>query len=227
MRYAIYYAPPPGTRLHHLGASWLGRDAFGHVSPTKKLSLGAITDDPMHYGFHATLKAPFSMKDGQNYADLLASFESFARGRSAVYSGKIVLRDVDGFLALVPEHPPQALDQLASDCVEHFDTFRGPPDEVELARRRKSVLTTRQEIHLEKWGYPYVHEDFRFHMTLTRRLSAEEKSCIFPTAQKHFTDVIGTEVIIDQLCIFHEANSQLPFTVQHSAKLGLGRPKAL
>ncbi|HEY5364796.1 MAG TPA: hypothetical protein VIJ49_11400, partial [Aestuariivirga sp.] len=95
MRYAIYYAPPPGTRLHHLGASWLGRDAFGHASPLKKLSLGAITDDPMHYGFHATLKAPFSMKDGRNYADLLASFESFARGRSAVYSGKIVLRDVD------------------------------------------------------------------------------------------------------------------------------------
>jgi len=107
--------------------------------------------------------------------------------------------------------------------VEHFDLFRRPPDEAEIARRRKAKLTAQQEAYLQKWGYPYVFDEFRFHMTLTRRLTPEEKQSVMPAAQKHFAEVIGRELIIDQICIFRELNAQHPFTVEHSAKLSIGK----
>lgn len=223
MRYAIYYAPEPGTRLHHLGASWLGRDAFSQGLPPKKSALGAIVDDPARYGFHATLKAPFQLREGQTFGQLAASSDAFAESRSVVSSGKLALQDIEGFLALVPERQPEALDQLAGACVEHFDVFRRPPDVAELVRRRNAKLTPRQDANLETWGYPYVFADFRFHMTLTRRLSPEEQAAVIPSAQRHFADIIGRELIIDQLCIFQELHPQHVFTVEHCAKLGTGK----
>ncbi len=45
----------------------------------------------------------------------------------------------------------------------------------ELQRRRAANLTPRQEFLLMHWGYPYVLDEFRFHMTLTRRLPDEKQ----------------------------------------------------
>lgn len=223
MRYAIYYAPEPGTRLHHLGASWLGRDAFGQGTAPKKSAFGAIVDEPARYGFHATLKAPFFPREGQNLPQLVVALDKFAENHSVVSSGRVVLREIEGFLALIADQQSQALNDLASSCVEYFEPFRRPPNDAELLRRRIAKLTERQNINLEKWGYPYVFEDFRFHMTLTRKLSAEEKSAIMPAAQKHFTEIIGRELIIDHLCIFQELHPQNVFTVEHCAKLEAGK----
>jgi len=223
MRYAIYFAPAPGLRLHHLGASWLGRDAFGQSPAPKKSPLGALIDDPARYGFHATIKAPFALKDGRSYSEFASAFDRFTKLRPAIAVGKIALRDMDGYLALVPELQSSAVDDLASACVEQFDGFRRPADEAELTRRRKAKLTPQQDLYLEKWGYPYVFEEFRFHMTLTRRLTPEERQSVMPQAQRHFAEVIGRELIVDQLCIFREVGPQHPFTVEHTGKLSLGR----
>ena len=67
---------------------------------------------------------------------------------------------------------------LAQACVETFEPFRAPLAEEELARRRAVPLSARQEANLERWGYPYVAEDFRFHMTLTARLFGAELSAV-------------------------------------------------
>src|SRR3546814_3179533 len=68
---------------------------------------------------------------------------------------------LDGFLALVPSGPSDALEALAAGCVQRFERFRAPPSALELARRRSNGLTPRQERNLKDWGYPYVLEDFR------------------------------------------------------------------
>ena len=72
-----------------------------------------------------------------------------------------------GFLALTPSEPFEELDRLAADCVAAFDRFRAPAAEAELARRRRTGLSLRQEALLLRWGYPYVMDAFRFHLTLT------------------------------------------------------------
>ena len=46
-------------------------------------------------------------------------------------------------------------------------------------------LTARQDAMLVRWGYPYVFDTWFFHMTLTRRLSAEEKRVFMPAAEAH------------------------------------------
>src|SRR3546814_20748675 len=76
---------------------------------------------------------------------------------------------LDGFLALVPSGPSDALEALAAGCVQRFERFRAPPSALELARRRSNGLTPRQERNLKDWGSPYVLADFRFHLTLTAR----------------------------------------------------------
>jgi 2'-5' RNA ligase len=222
-RHAIYYAPAPGTRLHQLGASWVGRDAFDTHAAKAMSPLGDWADDAARYGFHATLKAPFTLAESQNPSALQLALDAFAQVHRPASSGKLVLRDMDGFLALVPEFQSDALSDLAAACVMHFDPFRRAADEKELARQRKAPLTERQEANLLRWGYPYVLADFRFHMTLSRRLTDAEKSIALPIAQSHFAEVIGQELVVDHLCIFQEPAPLQPFMVQHCAHLKSGK----
>ena len=51
--------------------------------------------------------------------------------------------------------------------------FARPPGAAELERRRKAGLSAAQEKMLLRWGYPYVLDEFRFHLTLTGRLQPE------------------------------------------------------
>ena len=157
MRYAIYYTPAPGSVLAGFGAAWFAREA-------------SCLDAPRRYGFHGTLKAPFRLAEGAGEAELLRAAERFAGERGALRGPPLGLAVLAGFLALMPSEPFGELDRLAADCVEAFDRFRAPPGEAELARRRRAGLGPRQEALLRRWGYPYVMEAFRFHMTLTDRL---------------------------------------------------------
>ena len=73
MRHAIYFAPPPGTIFHDLGSRWIGRDAFtGEACEQPDLAgIGVVTGDPRRYGFHATLKPPFALRETVNAEALL------------------------------------------------------------------------------------------------------------------------------------------------------------
>ena len=157
MRYAIYYTPLPGTALASFGAAWFARDA-------------PCLDAPRRYGFHGTLKAPFRLAAGTSEAELLGAAGRFAAERPAFSGPALRLSVLAGFLALTPSEPSEALDRLAADCVAVFDRFRAPAAKAELARRRRPGLSPRQDALLLRWGYPYVMDAFRFHMTLTGRL---------------------------------------------------------
>ncbi|HET6522220.1 MAG TPA: DUF1045 domain-containing protein, partial [Geminicoccaceae bacterium] len=175
-RYAIYFAPAPDDPLGAFGNRWLGRDPWtGECLPQPRIPglaperLHAITASPRRYGFHGTLKPPFALAPGATPADLDMAARTFAAARRPV-EVPLALRSLSGFLALVPAEPVPALDALAADCVRAFDSFRAPSDAAELSRRRAAGLTARQDALLLAWGYPYVFEEFRFHLTLTERL---------------------------------------------------------
>ena len=170
--------PAPGSDLDRFGAQLLGYDAFsGQEQPFPD---GIVTQsapdwrdlsrDPRKYGFHATLKAPMTLASGTDEAGLVAACEAFADAPRPIPVIKPVVDSISGFIALVPGEPSAELERLAAECVSEFDSFRAPLTPEDRARRNPAALTPRQCEHLDRWGYPYVMEDFRFHMTLTGRL---------------------------------------------------------
>ncbi|MCB1334728.1 MAG: DUF1045 domain-containing protein [Roseivivax sp.] len=171
-RYAIYYLPPKGP-LAQFGASWLGWDAASGAPVPQPEGAAAMTADPSKYGFHGTLKPPFRLAGHRTAEDLKQAVAILAARHAPVRCGPLRLSRLGRFLALVPSGETEALAQLASACVTGLDDFRGPPAPTELERRRKAGLSQRQEALLLRWGYPYVLDQFRFHLTLTGRLPAD------------------------------------------------------
>jgi putative phosphonate metabolism protein len=177
-RFAIYYLPPEGV-FSEFGAAWLGWDVLSgveatHAGLTGVAGLEEVTRTPRKYGFHATLKPPFKLVDGCTAEDLDAAMSSMAGRCAPAQADGLELSVLGRFLALTLEGDPSGVERVAAACVRDLDAFRAPATEAELARRRKSGLTERQDALLQRWGYPYVMEEFRFHMTLTGRLSDEE-----------------------------------------------------
>jgi hypothetical protein len=105
---------------------------------------------------------------------LQRAVEAFAAGLPPVSGPRLRLARISRFWALTPCAPCPPLDRLANTCVRALDRFRAPPPAAELARRRAAGLTWRQEVLLQHWGYPYVMDEFRFHMTLTMQLDDDE-----------------------------------------------------
>lgn len=170
-RFAVYFVPPPGA-LAEFGAAWLGRDLRrGAAAPQPRLAgldLAALTAAPRRYGFHATLKAPFRPLAGVDGRALVAGLRQVARGMAPVrLSGGLRLAQPGGFLALAPAQDSAELQALAARLVRGMDPFRAPLTPEDRARRRPETLTPRQRAHLDRWGYPWIFADFRFHMTLT------------------------------------------------------------
>ena len=102
----------------------LGYDAFGGDDlPFPDGVLRAsdwrdLTQDPRKYGFHATLKAPFSLADGKTEAELVAACALFAATARPVPVIRPVVGSISGFIAVIPAEPSAELELLAADCVQ-------------------------------------------------------------------------------------------------------------
>lgn len=220
-RYAIYFAPPARSALAELGAEILGRDPeTGEARPQPRLGgidpdrLQAITEDPRHYGFHATLKAPFPLAEGVSGDALHGAAEAFAAGRDPASGPALALASIGGFLALVPSAAAPEVHAVADACVEAFDRFRAPLTAAELERRRRSPLSPAQDRHLERWGYPYVFDEFRFHMTLTARLTDKaEHDHVRSVLAERTAPVCVDPLRIDAIAVYEQADRQSPFLV--------------
>ncbi|MEM6304791.1 MAG: DUF1045 domain-containing protein [Pseudomonadota bacterium] len=203
-RFAIYYVPPDGS-LAEFGAKWLGWDVVtGREVPQFDLpDLHDITMTPRKYGFHGTLKPPFRLKEGQTLEALEAAVSDLAGTLSPADCDRLKLTQLGRFLALTPFGPLDGLQRIAEACVRDLDAFRAPAGEAELARRRKAGLSPRQETLLAQWGYPYVFEEFRFHLTLSGRLPAERLRGWTDTLQVHLPE-LPTPFVIDQIALCGE-----------------------
>jgi putative phosphonate metabolism protein len=226
-RYALYLAPPPSSPLHVTASALLGRDAAADRALPFLVPDGiaaerwqAITEEARGYGFHGTLKPPFRLASGTSATALEAAIADFAAGRAAFAGPPLVLRAISGFLALVPDVADPRIDALANDCVRHFDRFRAPPGESELARRRKAGLTPRQEEYLRRWGYPYVMEAFRLHFTLTCRLADDERAHVAAALRPHVEPFAGEPLCIDALALFVQPAAGAPFTLARRFPFG-------
>lgn len=218
-RYAVYYTPPEGDPLAQRAAAWLGRDAFTGARLARRplpgldgLDLDALTEDPRYYGFHATLKAPFELAPEAHEATLLAFAEGFA-ARQAPFEAAVAPASLGRFLAFRLTQPSPEMQALHGACVRAFDPFRAPLGEADLARRRKAPLTAEQDAKLLAWGYPYVFDDFRFHMTLTGSLSNPSVAERLLTAlQAHFADLSGPHRF-GGVAVFRQDDRAAPFRV--------------
>jgi putative phosphonate metabolism protein len=219
-RYAIYYAPEPGTVLDRFGAGLLGYDAYGGDDlpfPDGLLQTTPdwrdLTQDPRKYGFHATLKAPLSLARGKTEAELVAACEAFADAARPIPVIGPVVGSISGFTAVVPAEASADLEQLAADCTREFDSFRAPLTAEDRARRNPSKLTPRQCQYLDRWGYPYVMEEFFFHMTLTGRLGAERRERVLAMLRNRFS-AIGLETLaIDRIALFRQEHAESRFRI--------------
>lgn len=212
MRYALYYAPDSHSLLWELGCRWLGRDAlsrqkvrqdrFPGLNPDR---LYELTRTPRRYGLHATLKAPFRLAAQYDEEVLREVLDGFAYHHSFFSLPSLVLRQIDGFFCLCPEEQTLPLQNLAADCVRDFDGFRAAPTAGELARRRRHILTPVQKENLAAWGYPYVFDQYRFHITLTTRISDNrEKEVVYAALSDMFAPVLGKPIVMDAVCLFIE-----------------------
>jgi putative phosphonate metabolism protein len=226
-RYAIYYVSAPGSDLDRFGAQLLGYDALGgadlpfpHDITQTVPDWRDLTRDPRKYGFHATLKAPLALAQGKTEAELLAACETFAGAPRPIPVIRPVVGSISGFIAVVPVEPSTELERLAADCVREFDSFRAPLTPEDRMRRNPSALTPRQREYLERWGYPYVREDFRFHMTLTGRLDAGRREPILAMLRDRFSAIGLTTLAIDRIAVFRQNNAASRFQVVNHWKLG-------
>ena len=176
-RFAIYYTPETDSALAAFGASWLGWDSL-NACPVdhpaiSNLDMTAITQTPRKYGFHATIKPPFRLVEGTSVDDLAAALDALCGRAAPVTLDGLEVTRLGRFLALCPVGDTSALGALAGRFVTELDNFRAPASEAELAKRRAARLSPAQDAMLVKWGYPYVLDQFRFHMTLTGRLDRD------------------------------------------------------
>ena len=226
MRYAIYFTPPESDPLAHAAAQWLGRSAFSGQPLERRdtgimsaAELAYLTAAARRYGFHATLKAPFHLAGDQSEAALREALSAFCAGMNA-FEVRLVLGRLDGFFAFVPETRNAALDALARDVVAAFEPFRAPLTDAEIARRGPEQLSPPQLLNLHRWGYPYVMDEFRFHMTLTGCVEEAGAPRARRAIEAHFGPLLDEPVEIGGLALFVEPEPGAPFAIRSYQRFG-------
>ena len=192
-RVAIYFLPKKNSSLENFGKNLLGRD----INKKKKISLTRrqkyfinrgftffdelkdYCEQPAKYGFHATLKAPFRLKRNvktKNFYDVISHIAA-QHSRFKIKGLKIVYNKK--FTFITSRKPNKSLINLENDLVKHLDTFRAELNKTEIKKRIPDSLTFKQNKYLKEWGYPFVFDQFKFHMTLmnqnNNKLSNKQK----------------------------------------------------
>jgi len=231
-RYAVYFVPAAQSVLYLFGAALLGYDCytgtelrFPQALPVAEPVWRELTQEPRRYGFHATLKAPFHLADGTDETELSEAFHAFCRSKAVAAAFTPVVGVIEGFIAIVPSGNEPAVDRLAADCVTAFDRFRAPLNAHDRARRLAAPLSERQAQNLERWGYPYVFEDFRLHLTLTGRLPAEGQASVLPFLRERFAATRGHgPVQIDAIALLRQDHPEARFRILSRATAGGAAP---
>lgn len=227
-RYAVYYALPRGSALWALAQDWLGRDCeTGRSLTPPKLEgwtaadLAAATESPRHYGFHGTLKAPFHLAPDCTRQQLDDRLCRFAVDRPPFAAPPLKVSAIGPFLALTFTEPAPAMKSLAAEAVKDLDVLRAPLSEEDTQRRLAKGLTARQEALLRRWGYPYVFEEFRFHMTLTGPLVDQQKRGKLQEAlTEYLAPALGEPTPVQEISLYSQASTRAPFMLEERFSLG-------
>jgi len=211
-RCAVYFMPDPNNDWWHAGSSWLGRCAatsqpmlqpsIDGVSPRDQW---ALTAKPRRYGWHATLKAPFRIVPGQNLRSVMLALRELGNSLTAFDLPTMKVSTDGGYMALRPQDSNPEIHRIGAACVTGLHSFAAPLSESDLARRRTANLTSVQDHLLQVWGYPYVFDEFSFHLSLTGRLDSLSDDQLIKwheAAQAHFGNLPVCR--FDRLALFVE-----------------------
>lgn len=207
-RYAIYYLPPEAEAWAAWCTTWLGWDAVQGkevAHPKTALPVAELTATPRKYGLHATLKPPFRLASDVTRDGLERACADLAATLAPATAPALALARLGRFLALCPEGDGSQLTALAARCVRDLDALRAPPTQAELDRRRAGGLGPAQERNLMEWGYPYVMEQFRFHITLTARLNQPLRDDAYRLLQEALAPHLPRPFRIDAIALAGEA----------------------
>jgi hypothetical protein len=227
-RYAVYFIPAADSDLYRFGSAVLQYDCYrGRPVPAPEdfeaeaETWRQLTEEPRRYGFHATLKAPFHLNASSTEDQLVSAVKSFAALGRRPPRIMPAVQMLSGFTALVPARANPAVDGLAADCTTIFDGFRAPMSAQERARRLASGLDRSQIQNLDRWGYPYLFADFRFHMTLTGKIEVERRDRTLAVLQTVFRRMCGNdEIVVDRLAVVKQQAAGEPFYVLSHVTLG-------
>ncbi len=228
-RHAIYAVPRPDHLLAALGRTVLGRDVeTGDVMADGPRLVGQeaprwfeLTRSARHYGFHATLKAPIRLATGRSLSEFAVAVDTLA-ARLTPVSVRLRAAEIGGFGALIPFGADDAerVEALGAEAVQALDEFRQPASDDELARRRGANLTVRQDEFLVRWGYPYVLDEFRFHMTLSDRLrDPAERTSVLAALADAARDAVAEPWLIEDLVVVTQLADDEPFVVTSRHRL--------
>jgi hypothetical protein len=226
-RYAIYFTPTPQRYECALGNHWLGRCPTRNeacdqpaIAGLTSVEFAALTAAPRRYGWHATLKAPFTLAQGVSEESLCIAIEKLAKSLSAFEMPVLKTTRLGDFLALCPDGDTVKLNATAKACVTDLHHCAAPLSSAELQRRRNSGLTPREEELLVRWGYPYVFEEFRFHCSLTGpfgEYSQQQINAVEQMAKEIFDDLPHWK--FETLALFLEPSPGADFILLKHFKL--------
>ncbi|MBN2332433.1 MAG: DUF1045 domain-containing protein [Deltaproteobacteria bacterium] len=227
-RYAIYFTPAPASPLALFGRQWLGRDnncleetEQFQVPGLPRERFHALTASPRRYGFHATLKAPFYLAAGRTESQIQEALVLFAADCHSILLSPLQISLISSFFCLMPSSASAELMRLARDVVQKFDSFRTPPSTAEVQRRSAANLSPIQEYYTRMWGYPYVLDEYRFHLTLTDKVRDPQERELLRAALKRLlsTDDLR-ETMVDSLTLLRQDCPEKPFLLLQRIPLG-------
>ena len=213
-RDASYFAPNPTSSLWQRGSAWLGYGALtGAQLPQPTVpgispqQMAQLTASARHYGFHATLRAPFEPADGVTPEALSAALARFARSHTA-FDVPLVPATYGQFVALRPMGPCPALDALHAASLHAFEPLRAPISPADIARRRETRLAPPQDAAMLRWGYPFVLDHYRFHLTLTEPIKDPAlRATMLAGARAHFAPE-GALQRVDGVALFAQESRE-------------------
>jgi len=205
MRYAIYYCPGIHTALGRLGREWLSEAlSLPGISSERRQVLLA---DVRRYGWHATIHAPFAPMSGASYGDVRSAVTALAETFDA-FELTLRLDRLAGFLSLRPIVDGIPERALAAACLNKLQPIRASLSD-EALQHRGAGLDKEELSLLQKHGYPYVLDRYRFHLTLAAPAGELEELAMRKWLQSHIAALPPTR--IDALAICREAAPGSPF----------------
>jgi hypothetical protein len=201
-RYAIYWTPEPGSDFASFGDRWFG--AAGKTFELPPSLAARAVKSPARYRLHATLKAPFRLREGIGAGDLQDALDLFCAARRGPSGGALALATFQNYLGLVLSARTADIGWLAAECVTHFDRFRAPLDGTDRDRRAEASFSPEEHAYFESFGYPYVLSAFRFHISLAGPLPAARLKEVSAALAPHLAPFMDVPFRIGSLSLLGE-----------------------
>ncbi|KRD42482.1 hypothetical protein ASE52_22865 [Acidovorax sp. Root275] len=185
-RYAVSFAPHPGSLGWLAGSHWLGRCA-ALLQPLEQRGIAGVSADDLHRltaaprrrGWQAPLLAPFALAPGTDWLSLHQAVQALAHSLMPCVLPTLHVERVGDVLALVlpASHAANsALQETAAAGHAALHRLAAPPSGIEPLRSE----------------HPLAQQAFRFHLPLTgplQQVDAQTQTLVFDAAQEYFSDL--------------------------------------